>query len=100
MTGAVDWVHRLVGFSPPREDVLVARAKAYAASGAKSAPPQWIMGFITYVPKTEATQTAQPFIWNVQFDPGTSGATPNIVEVNATTGETKVATATPTGQGQ
>jgi hypothetical protein len=53
------------------------------------------MGFLTYVPKTEATSTATPFVWAVQFDPGSSGATPNVIDVNATTGETKVQAAPP-----
>ncbi len=64
--------------------------RAYKASGAKTQPPQYVMGMLTYVPKTEQTSTAEPFVWAVQFDPGQSGATPNVIDVNATTGATKV----------
>jgi len=69
--------------------------RAYKASGAKTPPPQYVMGFLTYVPKTEQTSTATPFTWAVQFDPGASGATPNVIDVNATTGDTKVQAAAP-----
>jgi hypothetical protein len=68
---------------------------AYAVSGAKSVPAQYVMGMLTYVPKTEETSTAQPFVWAVQFDPGTSGAVPNIINVNATTGAAEVQASPP-----
>lgn len=94
--GTFEW-NKVPNLDAWKVDSDEAYQKAYAASGAKSAPPQWVMGFITYVPKTEETQTATPFEWSVQFDPGSSGATPNVINVNATTGETKVQSAT-TGQ--
>jgi hypothetical protein len=87
--GTFDW-GKVPSTDQWKVDSTEAYQKAYTASGAKSAPPQWVMGFITYVPNTEETQTATPFVWSVQFDPGTSGATPNIIDVNATTGATKV----------
>lgn len=71
-------------------DSDVAYQKALSASGAKGDPAAYIMGLVTYMPAT-ATSTVEPFVWNVQFDPGSSGATTSTVEVNATTGSTAVA---------
>jgi hypothetical protein len=87
--GTFDWT-KVPNLDQWKIDSTEAYDKAYGVSGAKSAPPQWVMGFLTYVPKTDTTSTATPFVWAVQFDPGTSGATPNVIDVNATTGETKV----------
>jgi hypothetical protein len=71
-------------------DSDVAYSKALSASGAKGDPAAYIMGLVTYMPAAE-TSTVEPFVWNVQFDPGTSGATTSTVEVNATTGATTIA---------
>ncbi len=87
--GTFDWT-KVPNLDQWKIDSNEAYDRAYKASGAKTPPPQYVMGMLTYVPKTEQTSTAQPFVWAVQFDPGTSGATPNIVDVNATTGATKV----------
>jgi hypothetical protein len=92
--GTFEW-DKVPGTEDWKIDSTEAYDKAYAASGAKSAPPQWVMGFLTYVPKTEATSTATPFMWSVQFDPGSSGATSNVIQVNATTGATKVEATAP-----
>jgi hypothetical protein len=92
--GSFDWT-KVPNLDQWKIDSNEAYDRAYKASGAKSAPPQYVMGFLTYVPKTEATSTATPFVWAVQFDPGSSGATPNVIDVNATTGETKVQAAPP-----
>jgi hypothetical protein len=63
--------------------------KAVAASGAKGDPAAYMMGFTTYKPATD-TSTVEPFVWNVYFDPGESGATTATILVNAKTGDTKV----------
>lgn len=91
--GTFEW-DKVPNLDQWKVDSAEAYDKALKASGAKGDPRQWVMGFLTYVPKTESTQTATPFMWSVQFDPGTSGASPNVIEVNATTGETKVQAAT------
>jgi hypothetical protein len=62
--------------------------KALKASGAAAESASYYMGFVTYMPKSESTSTVKPFIWNVMFDPATSGVTSGTVEVNATTGAT------------
>jgi len=66
-----------------------ALTKALAVSGAKGEPNAYMMGFITYKSKAD-TSTVQPFVWNIQFDPGASGATTQPIDVNAETGEAKV----------
>jgi hypothetical protein len=71
-------------------DSDVAYQKALSASGAKGDPAAYIMGLVTYMPAAE-TSTVEPFVWNVQFDPGNSGATTSTVEVNATTGAAAIA---------
>jgi hypothetical protein len=60
-------------------------AKALSISGATGAPKSYLMGLITYKPRTD-TSTVEPFVWNVRMDPGTSGATKKTIEVNAMTG--------------
>ncbi len=70
-------------------DSDVAYTKALAASGASGTPAAYMMGFLTYKPKTD-TSTVQPFVWNVQFDPGNSGATTKTIDVDARTGATSV----------
>jgi len=66
-----------------------AYTKAFAVSSAKSDPSQYYMYFLTYKPSTD-TSTVEPFVWNIQFDPGESGATTNTITVDAKTGETAV----------
>lgn len=61
--------------------------KALAESGAKGAPAQWVMGMVTYVPESSGTDAVKPFVWNVNFDPGESGATTKTIEVDAATGK-------------
>jgi hypothetical protein len=92
--GTFDW-NKVPNLDQWKIDSNEAYDRAYQASGAKTAPPQYVMGFLTYVPATEQTSTATPFVWAVQFDPGSSGATPNVIDVNATTGETKVQASAP-----
>ena len=87
--GTFEW-DKVPGIDAWKVDSTEAYQKAYGASGATSNPAQWVMGLLTYVPKTESTTTPTPFVWSVQFDPGASGATPNVIQVNATTGATKV----------
>ena len=66
-------------------DSDAALTKALAASGGSGAPKAYVMGFVTYKPKTD-TSTIEPFVWSVQLDPGSSGATTKPINVNATTG--------------
>ena len=47
----------------------------------------YIMGFITYVPKSAKGSTAKPMTWDVTFDPAAQGSAPtSTVEVDMTTG--------------
>lgn len=64
--------------------------KALEESGAEGTPSGYVMGFVTFVPTQSGTQTVEPFVWNVSFDPGTSGAATGTIAVDARTGETKV----------
>jgi outer membrane murein-binding lipoprotein Lpp len=71
-------------------DSDVAYKSALAASGAKGTPAAYMMGFVTYKAAAD-TSTIEPMVWNVQFDPGTSGASDKTVLVNATTGAASIA---------
>jgi hypothetical protein len=71
-------------------DSAEALAKAWALNGASGNPPAYLMGFMTYKPAAD-TSTVEPFVWSVQFDPGTSGAPAKAFNVNATTGAASVA---------
>jgi hypothetical protein len=62
-----------------------AHKKAAAAAGAK-AEDAYTMGFLTYIPSSETSDTAVAFVWYVSFDPATSSATTGTVEVDAKTG--------------
>lgn len=66
-----------------------AYTKALAASGAKGDPNAYMMGIMVYKPK-EDTSTIKPMVWQVQFDPGESGATTSTIEVDAKTGAASV----------
>lgn len=68
-----------------------AYTKALAASGAKGDPNAYMMGIMMFKPK-EDTSTIEPLTWQVQFDPGDSGATTSTVEVDAKTGAASIAT--------
>lgn len=70
-------------------DSDVAYSKALAAAGGKGDPTQYFMYFLTYKPKTD-TSTVEAYVWNVQFDPGTSGATTSTIAVDLKDGTTKV----------
>lgn len=63
-----------------------AYAKALPVSGGKGAPAAYGMGFVTFVPSSAGTATVKPFVWNVNFEPGTSGATMATIQVDAKTG--------------
>lgn len=63
-----------------------AYTKALAASGAKGAPAAYGMAFVTYVPKSAGKTTIKAFVWNVSFEPGTSGAATGTIGVDAKTG--------------
>jgi hypothetical protein len=63
--------------------------KALAASGASGTPTGYFMGFLTYL-SAEDTSTVDAFQWNVWFDPGSSGATENLILVDTSTGKTTV----------
>jgi hypothetical protein len=86
---AAEWA-KVPGTADWKIDSDEAYTKAVAASGAKGSPAAFMMGFITYKAAAD-TSTIEPFVWNVQFDPGTSGATTKTLLVNATTGAASVA---------
>jgi hypothetical protein len=86
---AAEWA-TVPGTDAWKIDSDAAYSKALAFSGAKGTPAAYMMGFITYKAKTD-TSTIQPFVWNVQFDPGTSGATTGTIDVDAKTGATSLA---------
>ncbi len=62
---------------------------ALAAGGGIGDPAAYVMGFTTFKPE-EDTSTVKPFVWTVQFDPGTSKVTTSPIDVDATTGEATV----------
>jgi hypothetical protein len=64
--------------------------KALVASGAKGTPNAYVMGLMTFKPSTD-TSTIEPYVWNVQFDPGSSGAATGTISVDAKTGAATVA---------
>lgn len=70
-------------------DSDAAYSKALGASGATGTPLGYFMGLVTYK-AAEDTSTIKPFEWNVWLDPGTSGATQNLILVDAKTGKTTV----------
>ena len=67
-------------------DSNTAHEKAVAVhSPGKSAA--YILGFVTYVPKSAKNSTAKPMVWNIQFDPTTQGSAPtSTVDVDMSTG--------------
>jgi hypothetical protein len=68
-------------------DSDAAYEKALAVSGAKGTPAAFEMGILTYVPPSwEDSATTKSFVWNVMFEPGASGATTGVVEVDAVSG--------------
>lgn len=82
--GEIEW-DKVPASSEIKIDSSEAFAKAFTASKVKGTP-DYVMGVVTYVPSSQSTSTAEPMVWNVQFDPaaGFSG----IVRVNAKTGQT------------
>lgn len=63
-----------------------AYSKALAVSGATGTPNGYFMGLMTYK-SAEDTSTVDPFQWNVWFEPGSSGATSNLILVDAKSGK-------------
>jgi hypothetical protein len=89
---ASEWA-QVPGTDAWKIDSDAAYAKALAISGAKGVPNAYMMGMLTYKSATD-TSTVQPFVWNVLFDPGESGATSSTINVNAGTGAAVVTTET------
>jgi len=85
---AAEWA-KVPGTDEWKIDSDVAYKNALAASGAKGTPAAYMMGFITYKAASD-TSTIEPMVWNVQFDPGTSGATDKVVTVDAKTGKAAI----------
>lgn len=85
---ASEWA-KIPGTSAWKVDSDAAYTKAVAASGAHGTPNAYIMGFETYKAASD-TSTIEPFVWLVQFDPGTSGATTNTVTVDTRTGAASI----------
>ncbi len=74
---------------PWKVDSDEAYTKALAVSGAKGDPAAYVMGLLAYK-AAEDTTTVKPFVWQVNFDPGTSGATTSTIGVDANTGSAAV----------
>lgn len=71
-------------------DSKAAYDSAVKAAGAKGDPAGYNMGMLMFVPASAEANTSKPFIWYVQFDPGTSGVSTATVEVDAKTGKASV----------
>lgn len=84
---ADEWKQVPAGIGEWKIDSDEAYRKALEASGAEGEPAQWVMGLVTYIPKSSTADNVEAFKWNVNFDPGTSGATTGTIEVDAKTGE-------------
>lgn len=67
-----------------KTDSDVAYKTAMTAAGAKPSAA-YTMGFLTYVPASDAKSGTKPFVWYVSFDPASQPATAT-VEVDAKTG--------------
>lgn len=67
-------------------DSAAAYDKAVDASGLSAAPSFYNMGFLTYVPSSDETNTTKPFVWHVQLIPSGSGDATASVRVDAKTG--------------
>ncbi len=78
--GQIEWA-KVPGIDQWKIDSDEAYVKAVQAAAIKGTPP-YLMGFLTYTPSSQATSTAEPFVWNVQFTSGFTG----VIRVNATTG--------------
>lgn len=63
---------------------------AVAVSGAKSTPNAVYMGLLNFKANDD-TSTVEPLVWQVYFDPGQSGATKDLITVDAKTGAAAVA---------
>ena len=82
---AAEW--KLVpAFTDWKIDSTEAHAKAVAVhASAKTAP--YVLGFVTYIPKTAGKTNTQPMVWYVSFDPAAQGKAPtSTVDVNMVTG--------------
>ncbi len=71
-------------------DSDVALKDGLKAAGAKGDPAAYMMGLMTYKPKTD-TSTVSAMTWTMQFDPGSSGASTATINVDAKTGKATVA---------
>jgi len=61
---------------------------ALAVSGASGDPAGYSMLLETHVPRSSSAEpVVRPFVWYVAFDPGNSGATAGVIEVDARTGK-------------
>jgi hypothetical protein len=67
-------------------DVAVQKARSvYTAAGGDDSA--YILGMVTYVPKSATKTTSKALVWSVSFDPSKRGKAPTpTVEVNAETG--------------
>ncbi len=86
---AAEWA-KVPGTEAWKIDSDAAYKKALEVSGAKGTPTGYMMGLLTYKPEAD-TSTVEAFVWNVQFDPGDSGATTSSIKVDARTGAAAVA---------
>lgn len=66
-----------------------AYSKALEISGAKGDPAAYMMGIMAYK-AADDTSTVEPNVWNVWYDPGTSGATESLILVDAESGDASI----------
>jgi len=78
---------------PSTDDIKVdsdaAYDKALTTAGGKGDPNAYFMGMLMYK-SADDTSTIKPMVWQVMFDPGSSGATTDTIEVDAKTGTATV----------
>ena len=66
-----------------------AYTNALEVSGAEGDPAAYMMGIMSYKPADD-TSTVEPNVWNVWYDPGTSGATTSLILVDAESGDASI----------
>jgi hypothetical protein len=66
-----------------------AYASALEVSGAEGDPAAYMMGIMSYK-AADDTSTVEPNVWNVWYDPGTSGATTSLILVDAESGDASI----------
>lgn len=85
--GAAEWA-QIPGESEWKIDSDVAVQKALGVYTVGTKDTAYILGLVTYVPKSSGKSKVQPMVWSISFDPASKGSAPtSTVNVNAVTGE-------------